>query len=118
MHWPALNPKELAEALQTDLSRGLTEKEAQKRQAQFGHNQLITARQTPLWMVFINQFGDFMVLILLAATIISVFLGEFADAATIMVIVILNACLGCFQEYRAERSLRALKELTAPMAYV
>jgi Ca2+-transporting ATPase len=118
MHWPALNPKELAEALQTDLSRGLTEKEAQKRQAQFGHNQLITARQTPLWMVFINQFGDFMVLILLVATIISVFLGEFADAATIMVIVILNACLGCFQEYRAERSLRALKELTAPMAYV
>jgi Ca2+-transporting ATPase len=118
MHWSVLSPKELAEALQTDISRGLTEKEAQKRQAQFGPNQLIAARQTPLWMVFINQFGDFMVLILLVATIISVFLGEFADAATIMVIVILNACLGCFQEYRAERSLRALKELTAPMAYV
>ncbi|HAG09353.1 MAG TPA: calcium-translocating P-type ATPase, SERCA-type [Desulfotomaculum sp.] len=118
MHWSSLSSKELAEVLQTDISRGLTEKEARKRQAQFGPNQLTAARQAPVWMVFINQFGDFMVLILLAATIISVFLGEFADAATIMVIVVLNACLGCFQEYRAERSLRALKELTAPMAYV
>lgn len=118
MHWSSLSPKEMEEALQTDIERGLTEKEAQKRQAQFGPNQLAAARQTSLWMVFINQFGDFMVLILLAAIIISVFLGEFADAATIMVIVILNACLGCFQEYRAERSLMALKELTAPMAYV
>lgn len=118
MLWHGLSPEELTATLQTNLNKGLTEKEVKKRQVQFGSNQLVAAKQVPLWTVFINQFGDFMVLILLGATTISVFLGEFADALTITVIIIINACLGCFQEYRAERSLEKLKELTAPTTYV
>ncbi|WP_460417882.1 cation-translocating P-type ATPase, partial [Planifilum fimeticola] len=68
--------------------------------------------------VFLNQFKDFMVLVLLAATLISGLLGEYLDAAAIIAIVFLNAILGFVQEVRAERSLTALKELSAPTARV
>ncbi|MGB9803021.1 calcium-transporting P-type ATPase, PMR1-type [Desulfofundulus sp.] len=116
--WYSLTGEEVAAVFQSDPHKGLDEREVRERVARFGPNELAKAPRVPLWRKFMEQFKDFMVLILLAATVISGFLGEFVDAATIMIIVIINAILGCIQEYRAERSMEALKELTAPEARV
>ena len=70
-------------------------------------------RTSPLEILF-SQFRDFMVLVLCAAALASLALGELGDAVAILTIVILNAFLGFIQEYRAERSLEALQELAAP----
>ena len=116
--WHVMDVREVLEALQTNTAKGLDDREAGERAARFGPNELAKAPPLPLWSLFINQFKDFLVLVLLAATVLSGLLGEYADAVTIMVIVIINALLGCFQEYRAERSLEALKRMTAPEAKV
>ncbi|KJR96227.1 MAG: ATPase [Peptococcaceae bacterium BRH_c4a] len=116
--WHMMGIREVLEALQTNMTKGLDDREAGERAARFGPNELAKAPPLALWSLFLNQFRDFLVLVLLAATVLSGFLGEYADAVTIMVIVIINALLGCFQEYRAERSLEALKRMTAPEARV
>jgi P-type Ca2+ transporter type 2C len=97
---------------------GLSLDEVQARQHEFGPNQLAEGVKVSLLTVFLNQFRDFMIVVLLAATLISGLLGEYTDAITIIAIVILNGILGFVQEVRAERSLAALKELTAPAAKV
>ena len=104
--------------LESDLSTGLTAREGERRLAEVGPNQLAEASKTPWWQMLLAQFKDFMVLVLLVATGISYFMGETADAITIVVIVVVNAILGFMQEYRAEQSLEALKQLTAPSARV
>ena len=71
---------------------------------------MLEKAKTSWWKRFIAQFQDFMVLVLLAATLISALLGEYVDAITILAIVITNAILGFLQEYRAEQSMQALKE--------
>ncbi|MCL6635464.1 MAG: HAD-IC family P-type ATPase, partial [Peptococcaceae bacterium] len=116
--WYALTQQEVLEHLKSDGSKGLTDREVRERAARFGPNELARAPKDPPWQLFLNQFKDFMVLILLAATAVSGFLGEYADAVTIMIIVIVNAILGFVQEYRAERSMEALKQLAAPEARV
>ncbi|MFR0950051.1 MAG: HAD-IC family P-type ATPase [Ruminococcus callidus] len=95
---------------------GLTTKTARERLKQDGENELAAAaKRRPLHM-FLGQFRDVMVLILLAATGISAFLGEITDAVTIILIVLLNAILGFLQEYRTEQTLESLRNLTAPTA--
>ncbi len=109
---------EVATQLASDPAAGLTSREASQRLARYGPNELPHARPRSLLRVFLAQFQDFMVLVLLGATGISFFLGEVGDAATIMLIVVVNAVLGALQEFRAERSLEALKEMSAPTARV
>ncbi|TCO67960.1 calcium-translocating P-type ATPase, SERCA-type [Caldanaerobacter subterraneus] len=98
--------------------KGLTSQEAQKRLLKYGPNVLEEGGRVSPIQIFLNQFQDFMVMVLLAATLISALMGELADALTITVIVILNAILGFVQEYRTEKSLEALKKLAAPSAKV
>lgn len=95
---------------------GLSDAEAEKRRELVGENRLNEAAKTSLLTLFFNQFRDFMVLVLLAATLVSGLLGEFADAITIIAIIVVNGILGFFQELRAEKSLASLKQLTAPTA--
>ncbi len=95
---------------------GLTEKEAAARLKRDGENILEEKKKTSAAKIFIGQFRDVMVMILLAATVISVLLGEVTDAVTIILIVLLNAILGFIQEYRTEHTLEALKSMTAPTA--
>ncbi|MFZ5816708.1 MAG: cation-translocating P-type ATPase [Bacillota bacterium] len=116
--WHQLTAAELFDALATDPERGLSAGECQKRLEELGPNLLAAAPRAPWWRMLLAQFQDFMVLVLLVATGISAGMGETADAITIVVIVIINAVLGFVQEYRAERSLEALKELAAPTARV
>lgn len=95
---------------------GLTEKEAAERLKSDGENILAESKRTGPAGIFIGQFKDVMVMILLIATGISVLLGEITDAVTIILIVLLNAILGFIQEYRTEHTLEALKSMTAPTA--
>ncbi len=104
--------------LHTDVDKGLTREEAGRRLDQVGTNELRQKVKKPLWQAFLGQFADFMVLVLLAAAVISFLLGEVADCITIFAIVLLNAVLGFVQEYRAEKSLEALQEIAAPEALV
>lgn len=117
-NWYNWSSQQAVKALATDLQSGLTSAEAGRRLVEVGHNQLNAAPKISPWRIFLNQFTDFMVLVLIGAAIISGLLGEKEDALTIIAIIILNAILGFFQEYRAEKSLEALKELTAPLAHV
>ncbi|WP_127584343.1 calcium-translocating P-type ATPase, SERCA-type [Paenibacillus koleovorans] len=116
--WYQLNPEETAEAQQVRPSQGLSQDEAQDRLTRFGFNELSEKKGVPLITLFLGQFKDFMVLVLMAATLISGLLGEYLDSITIVAIIVMNGVLGFIQEFRAERSLRALKELSAPTAKV
>ncbi len=109
---------EVERRLKTSLKTGLTEKEAQRRLRRCGDNKLESKDRRSLLASFLLQFKDFMVLVLLGATVISYLLGETLDAIAIIIIVILNAVLGFTQEYRAERSLEALKTLSPPGATI
>ena len=116
--WYALASADVTKVLQSDATQGLTQQEAERRLATNGANRLAESKKKPLFTLFLDQFKDFMVLILFVATLISYFLGEYLDAITIIAIIIINGILGFIQESRAERSLQALKELASPMARV
>lgn len=98
--------------------KGLTSKQAEKLLEQYGENVIESKKGNGPLKIFAGQFKDVMVMILLAATVVSVFLGEIYDAVTIILIVLLNAILGFIQEYRTEKTLEALKNMTAPTAKV
>ena len=101
---------------QTINSVGLTSQEAHARLAANGENRLCAKKKNSAAKIFAGQFHDVMVLILMAATAVSVLLGEYADAVPILLIVIINAFLGFFQEYRCEKTLEKLENMTAPTA--
>ncbi|GMA58836.1 hypothetical protein GCM10025858_33390 [Alicyclobacillus sacchari] len=116
-HWHALSDAECLQALGSS-ANGLSAEDVETRRRTHGLNLLSEGTKVSLLTVFLNQFRDFMILVLLAATLISGLLGEYTDAITIIAIIVLNGILGFVQEIRAERSLAALKELTAPVARV
>src|SRR5262245_33680452 len=94
--------------------QGLTTAEAERRLAEFGPNLLREANRPRYLLLFARQFQDIMILILLAAAVISGVVGDLKDTIVIVAIVLLNAALGFAQEYRAERAIDALKALAAP----
>ena len=98
--------------------KGLTSVQAEALRKEHGLNTLAQVRPPSPVKIFLNQFKDAMVLILITATGISALLGEWTDAVTIIIIVILNAILGFVQEYRTEKTLEALRNMTAPTAKV
>ncbi len=97
---------------------GLTEHEARARLSREGENALASGSQSSPMKIFLGQFKDFMVMILLVGAVIAGLLGEITDAVTIILIVLLNAVLGFTQEYRTEKTLEALRDMTAPTAEV
>ncbi len=116
--WYQLDVERVEQKLHVTTNRGLTSKQVNERRKKFGANVLQGQKQTPKWLIFLQQFQDFMVIVLLAATLIAGMLGEYIDAIAIMIIVLINGCIGFFQEQKAEKSLEKLKELSAPMATV
>ncbi|KIY21628.1 calcium-translocating P-type ATPase, SERCA-type [Mesobacillus subterraneus] len=118
MKFHEMNVQEIANALRTNFTEGLDEKEVKRRINQHGYNALAEGEKQSALLLFFSQFKDFMVLVLLAATLISGLLGEMIDAIAIIAIVLVNGILGFFQERKAEKSLDALKELSAPQVNV
>lgn len=101
-----------------EFTRGLSTREAEKRIKTYGLNELKHNKKKSPILIFLAQFNDFLVWVLIGATIISGFIGDKADAITILIIVIVNAILGFIQEFRTEKSLEALQELAAPTCKV
>lgn len=116
--WWHLEIEDAAKSLDSDLSSGLTSQEAQGRLNKYGPNQLKEAKKYSALGIFFGQFEDFIIWVLIGAAIVSGFLKEWVDALAIIAIVILNAILGFIQEYRAEKSLAALKKLSSPTSKV
>lgn len=98
--------------------QGLTDYEVRTRQRQYGYNELQEGKRKSASQIFLEQFKDFLVIILMVAALISVFLGEVQSSIVILVVVILNAILGTVQQIKAEKSLESLKEMAAPIARV
>ena len=105
--------------LNTSLKDGLSASDAKARLEQYGPNALASKKKQSMFMRFIDQFKDFMIIVLIIAAILSgVLAHEWTDAAIIMIVVILNAILGVFQEARSEAAIDALKEMATPDAHV
>jgi Ca2+-transporting ATPase len=97
---------------------GLTSGEAAVRLSKYGRNELVEKGRRSQLAKFLDQFRDFMILVLIAAAVVSGFVGDLADTVAILVIVILNAVIGFVQEYRAEKAMEALKQMAAPASRV
>lgn len=116
--WYARPAEALANELLTDLNVGLPVDEAARRQVQDGFNELPEARPPSLLKLFLSQFSSLIVWVLIGAAIVSGLLEDWVDAAAILAIVFLNGVLGFVQEFRAERSLAALRKISVAMARV
>ena len=113
-----LDKDELRENLYFSEDQGLTSREARRRLFEFGENKIKESKKRDILSIFLEQFRDFMIVVLLVATGLSLLMGEFTDGLTIFAIVILNGLMGFIQEYRAEKSLEELKKLASPRARV
>jgi Ca2+-transporting ATPase len=116
--WHTLTVEQTLEKCATSPKIGLSAEEVSERLAKFGPNQLDEAPPITFWQMLLEQFNDFVVILLLVAAVISAVLGDWIEAAAIMAIVILNAALGVIQQRRAEEELATLRELAAPEANV
>ena len=115
--WHSKGIEEVLDELKTN-QKGLSREEAERRLSEFGYNELKEKKRTTPLQIFLGQFKDVFVIMLLVATAISFLVGETVDALTIAVIVILNSVVGFIQEYRSEKAMEAMKKLTAPKARV
>jgi len=110
--WHSLQPDEAIKTLTSDLTHGLSHNEALERLKRFGPNELPQPKTRTLSSIFLHQFLSPLIYILLAAAGIAFFIGEARDSVIILIVVILNAIVGAYQEGRAEQSLEALRRLS------
>src|SRR5512139_2558772 len=112
--WHSIEAAQVLKDLNTDLHTGLSEVEVKSRLEKYGYNELKKEEGVSPFTLFVNQFKNVLIIILLIATALSAVVGETFDAALILVIVVFCAVLGFVQEYRAERALEALKKMLSP----
>ena len=117
MKWHTLSSEEVLRRLNSS-QKGLSKEEAEKRLQIYGYNEIEEKKKKTTLRIFVEQFKSFLVAILLFAILFSIIMRDYIDAGAIATILLLNAVLGTFQEYRAEKSLEALKRLAAPKAKV
>ena len=118
MNWYKQGEEEVLKNLGTSIEKGLTDLEVQKRLEKYGTNELMEKPKEGLITKIINQFSDFLILILIAAALVSIFIGETRDSIVILSIVVVNAFLGIYQEGKAEKALEALQKMTSPTAKI
>ncbi len=116
--WHAMPVAEVLRRLRVDPRRGLDDGEARARLRRHGPNRLLERPPTPIWRLLLRQFKGFLILVLVGAAALAWFIGELQDAAVILAVVAINALLGFYQEFRAERSLALLKKMLVPAAEV
>jgi Ca2+-transporting ATPase len=114
--WHRIGVDEALRVLETDSKQGLSGAEATSRLERYGPNALEKEEEKTLLQMFADQFKDFLVLILVASTVIAAIMGEWVDASVIMAILILNAIMGVVQEGRAGKALAALRKMAVPVA--
>ena len=117
-NWHAIDAAAALAALNLDPNRGLSDEEARARFDLYGPNEIQETQKVSSWKLLLSQFKETLVLILIAAAVISIAVGEAVDSAVILVIVFVSAGLGFYQEHRAKQSLALLKKLAAPTATV
>lgn len=117
MNWHALPVTDILQQLDTRLN-GLSAAEAEARLQKHGPNELAETKKNPAWLMFLLQFKDVMILILMGAALVSGIVGDLKDTIIILVIVLINAVVGFVQEYRAEKAMEALKKMAASFAKV
>ena len=111
--------EDVAQELETSSSQGLSVNQIEELRTKYGSNSLTSKKKISVWQRFLAQFKDFMIIVLIVAALLSGFVAqEWTDAAIIMIVVILNAVLGVFQETRSEEAINALKEMATPNAHV
>ena len=111
-NWHNLSESEVLSLLSTT-PKGLSVREALARLSQYGYNELAKARKQPLWLLFLGQFNNYLIIILLAAAVLSAFVGKAIDAALIFAIVLFSGIIGFIMEYKAEKDMEALKNMAA-----
>lgn len=122
--WNAMALGEVVKKLNTDLNTGLSVEQVKKIRERTGENKLNESKKESIFVKFIKQFNDFMIIILIAAAVLSAIMayiegtGDYLDSVIIIFIVVLNAIMGVVQEAKAEKSLDALKKMSAPTAKV
>ncbi|SBT04272.1 Calcium-transporting ATPase [Candidatus Accumulibacter aalborgensis] len=116
--WHALSTSAAARALAVIPAEGLSTTTVAERLAEHGENKLVEAVPRLVWLKFLDQFKNFLVIVLLFAAVLAWAIGDIKDTAVILIVVLLNAGLGFWQEHRAERTLEALKEMLAARARV
>ena len=116
--WHGQNAASALSTLGGDARRGLAAVEAARRLAQYGPNLLQQGAQRSPWHILVAQFADFMIVVLMAAAVLSGVVGDIADTLAIVAILLLNAVIGFTQEYRAEKAMAALQRIAAPSATV
>ncbi|BAO80558.1 cation transport ATPase [Serpentinimonas raichei] len=116
--WHTLSAPACALQLGVESAPGLSPLEAAQRLQQHGANKLAEPPPRPLWRGLLDQFKSMLIIILLVAAVLAAFIGDFKSVTVILVVVCFNAVLGFWQEYRAEKTLAALKKMLAPLARV
>ena len=122
--WYTMSTKEVEKQMQTNIEFGLNEKQVEDKQNKFGLNKLEEKKKESIIIKFVKQFNDFMIIILIIASIISAVVAklegsnDYFDSIIIIAIVVFNAIMGLVQEAKAEKSLEALKKMTAPTCKV
>jgi Ca2+-transporting ATPase len=116
--WHTQDPSEAARALGVDPARGLKGAEVGARLERHGENRLTEKPPRSQWLLLADQFKSLLILVLIGAAVLAGFVGDLKDAAVILVVVVLNALLGFWQEHRAEATLAALKRMLSPTARV
>ncbi len=117
MNWYQISTKDIYHQLKTS-EKGLSSQEVEKRLKEYGYNKLTEEERINKLKIFIHQFASPLIYILIVAGIITIALKEYIDAGVLLSVVIINALIGYFQEYKAEQSIRALKKMLIPKARV
>ncbi len=116
--WHQLSPGDSLESLKVDKNKGLTTEQVQQRLEEFGPNEIVDRGGKSIWKMLWHQLTDTMVLVLFGAALISVLVSDWKDAVAIIAIVFLNTFIGLFQEYKAEKAMGALKQMSSPVVRV
>ncbi len=118
MTYFAKSIQDVLSELNVDPVAGLSDEEVAKRQAQYGLNKLIAKKKKSILQLFIAQLQDWLIYVLFVAVVITSFMGEYVDAAIILIVIILNAVLGVVQEIKAGNAIEALQKIASPKAIV
>lgn len=116
--WFTKSAEEVLNELSVDPAYGLSDEQAQTRLTKHGANKLLAEKKKSIFLMFFEQLKNWLIYILLGAVVITIFMGEYVDAVIILLVIIINAVLGVFQEVKAGKAIEALQKLTFPKALV